>query len=78
LHDIEKKLILSLYLLKIHIIPDLTLLLLEVPTALATFPVASMTLLLDVPTTVAVSIVPDPAARMESSVEAVATNIHHL
>jgi hypothetical protein len=65
-------------LLKIHIIPDLTLMLLEVPMASTAFPVALIALLLEVPTTAMVSIVPDLAARMESSVEAAMASIHHL
>jgi hypothetical protein len=60
------------------IIPDLTLLLLEVRTTSATFPVASIALLLEVPRVVAVSIVPDLAARIESSVKVAAASIHHL
>jgi hypothetical protein len=36
------------------------------------------TLMLEVARAVAASIVPDPAARVESSVEAAAANIHHL
>jgi hypothetical protein len=66
-------------LLKIYIIPNLTLLLLEVPTTSATFPATSTALLLEVPKVVVTSIVPDPTVRVESSVEAAATaNIHHL
>jgi hypothetical protein len=45
------------------IIPDLTLLLLEVGTTSMTFPTASIALLLEVLRVVAASIVPDPAAR---------------
>jgi hypothetical protein len=41
-------------------------------------PVALIALLLEVPTTAMVSIVPDLAARMESSVEAAMASIHHL
>jgi hypothetical protein len=51
------------------IIPDLTLLLLEVRTTSVTFVTASTALLLEVPRAVATSIVPDPAARVESSVK---------
>jgi hypothetical protein len=61
-------------LLKIHIIPDL-ILLLEVPTASTVFPTASTGLLLEVPTALATSIVPDPSARVVSSVE---VTIHNL
>jgi hypothetical protein len=57
-------------LLKIHIIPDLTLLL-EVPTAL-------MGLLLEVPTTLATSIISDPAVRVVYNVEATTASIQHL
>jgi hypothetical protein len=46
------------------IIPDLTLLLLEVCTTSVMFPMAS--------------IVPDPATRVESSVEAATASIHYL
>jgi hypothetical protein len=60
------------------IIPDLTLLLLEVRTTSATFPAASTALLLEVLRVVVVSIVPDPAVRVESSVEAATASIHHL
>jgi hypothetical protein len=60
------------------IIPDLTLLLLEVYMTSVTFPVTLIALLLEVPKAVAASIVPDPAARVESSVEATAASIHHL
>jgi hypothetical protein len=60
--------------LKIHIIPDLTLLP-EVRTASTAFPTASAGLLLEVPTTLAASIVPDPGARLVCSVEAVVANI---
>jgi hypothetical protein len=60
------------------IIPDLTLLLLEVRKASAMFPSASTALLLEVPRVVATSIVLDLATRVESSVEVVAANIHHL
>jgi hypothetical protein len=60
------------------IIPDMTLLLLEVRTTSATFLAASTALLLEVPRAVVASIVPDPAARVESSVKAVAASIHHL
>jgi hypothetical protein len=60
------------------IIPDLTLLLLEVYTTSATFPTTSTTLLLEVPRAVATSIVPDLAARVESSVEVAVASIHHL
>jgi hypothetical protein len=51
------------------IIHDLTLLLLEVPMASVTFLGASMTLLLEVPTAATTSIVPNPAVRVESTVE---------
>jgi hypothetical protein len=64
-------------LLKIHIIPDLTLLP-EVRTASTAFPTASAGLLLKVPTALAASIVPDPSARLVCSVEAVAASIQHL
>jgi hypothetical protein len=57
-------------LLKIHIIPNLTLLP-EVRTASAGH-------LLEVPMALAASIVPDPGARLVSSVEAVAASIEHL
>jgi hypothetical protein len=57
-------------LLKIYIIPDLTLLS-EVRTT-------SVGLLLEVPTALATSIVSDPGARLVSSVEEVAANIQHL
>jgi hypothetical protein len=60
------------------IIPDLTLLLLEVCTTSVMFPVAATTLLLEIPRAVAASIVPDPAARVQSSVEAATASIHHL
>jgi hypothetical protein len=59
-------------------IPDLTLLLLEVHMTSATFPATSTTLLLEVPRAVATSIVPDPTARVESSVEVAVASIHHL
>jgi Na+/pantothenate symporter len=64
-------------LLKLHIIPDLTLMLLEVPIVSVAFPMTSTALLLEVPTAAVMSTVPDPAAMVESSVEA-ATSIHHL
>jgi hypothetical protein len=64
-------------LLKIHIIPDLTLLL-EVPTASLAFPTAMAGLLLEVPTALAVSIVLDLATTVVSSVEAVAASSQHL
>jgi hypothetical protein len=64
-------------LLKILIILDLALLL-EVPTASAAFPTASMALLLEVPTESVVTIVLNLAARVESSVEAAAASIQHL
>jgi hypothetical protein len=64
-------------LLKIHIIPYLTLLP-EVRTASTTFPTASAGLLLEVPMTLAASIVPNLGARLVSSVEVVAANIQHL
>jgi hypothetical protein len=60
-----------------HIIPDLTLLP-EVCTASTAFPTTSAGLLLEVPTALAVSIVPDPSARLVSSVEAVEASIQHL
>jgi hypothetical protein len=60
------------------IIPDLTLLLLEVHMTSVTFPAASIALLLEAPRVVAMSIVSDPAARVESSVEAAVAGIHHL
>jgi hypothetical protein len=62
---------------KIHIIPDLTLLL-EVRTASTMFPMASAGLLLEVPAALAASIVPDQGARLVSSVEVVAASIQHL
>jgi hypothetical protein len=58
-------------LLKIHIIPDLTLLS-EVRTA------STASLVLEVSTALAASNVPDPGARLVSSVEAVAASILHL
>jgi hypothetical protein len=61
-----------------NIILDLTLLLLEVHMASATFPVASTSLLLEVPKADVMSIAPDPAVRVESSVEAEAASIYHL
>jgi hypothetical protein len=64
-------------LLKIHIIPDLTLLL-EVHTASTAFPTTSMGLLLEVPMALAASNVLDPSVRLVSSVEAVAASIQHL
>jgi hypothetical protein len=64
-------------LLKIHIIPDLTLLL-DVPTTSTVFATTSAGLLLEVPTTLAVSIVPDPATKVVSSVKAAAASIQHL
>jgi hypothetical protein len=64
-------------LLKIHIIPDLTLLL-EVHKVSTVFPTASAGLLLQVPMALAASNVPDPGARLVSSVEAVAASIQHL
>jgi hypothetical protein len=64
-------------LLKIHIIPDLTLLS-GVCAASTAFPTASVGLLLEVPMTLVVSIVSDPGARLVSSVEVVATSIQHL
>jgi hypothetical protein len=64
-------------LLKIHIIPDLTLLL-EARTTSTAFPTASADLLLEVPTALAASNVSDPGARLVSSVEAVVANIQHL
>jgi hypothetical protein len=64
-------------LLKIHIIPDLTLMP-EVRTASTTFPMASADLLLEVPTALAASNVLDPDARLVSSVEAVAASIQHI
>jgi hypothetical protein len=64
-------------LLKIHIIPDLTLLP-EARTASTAFPTASAGLLLEVPTALVASNVPDPGVRLVSSVEAVAANIQHL
>jgi hypothetical protein len=60
------------------IIPDMAVLLLEVRMTLATFPAALIGLLLEVPRAIAASIVPDPAARVESSVEVAAASIHHL
>jgi hypothetical protein len=53
-----------------HIIPDLTLLL-EVPTAST----ASTGLLLEIPTTLAASIIPDPAARVVSNVKVAVASI---
>jgi hypothetical protein len=64
-------------LLKIHIIPDLTLLP-EARTTSTVFPTALTGLLLEVPMALVASNVPDPGARLVSSVEAVATNIQHL
>jgi hypothetical protein len=64
-------------LLKIHIIPNLTLLL-EVPTASKAFPMTSVGLLLEVPMALAVSSVPDLIMRVVFSVEAVAASIQHL
>jgi hypothetical protein len=64
-------------LLKIHIIPDL-ILLPEVHTTSTAFPTASAGLLLEVPTALAASNVPDPGARLVSSVKTVATSIQHL
>jgi hypothetical protein len=64
-------------LLKIHIIPDLTLLP-EVRTASTVFLTASAGLLLEVPTALVASIVPDPGARLVCSVEAVVASIQHL
>jgi hypothetical protein len=57
-----------------HIIPDLTLLP-EACTASTAFPTASAGLLLEVPTALAASIVPDPGVRLVCSVEAVVANI---
>jgi hypothetical protein len=74
---LKKNMILSLSLLKIHIIPNMTILL-EVRTASTTFPTASMGLLLEVPTALAASIVSDPAVRVVSSVEAALASIQHL
>jgi hypothetical protein len=64
-------------LLKIHIIPNLTLLP-EVCTASTVFPTASAGLLLEVPMALAASNVPDLGARLVSSVEVVAASIQHL
>jgi hypothetical protein len=64
-------------LLKIHIIPELALLL-EVRTASTAFPTASAGPLLEVLTASAASNVLDPGARLVSSVEAVAASIQHL
>jgi hypothetical protein len=64
-------------LLKIHIIPDLTLLP-EVRTASTVFPTASAGLLLEIPTTLAASIVLDLGLRLVCSVEAMAASIQHL
>jgi hypothetical protein len=64
-------------LLKIHIIPDLTLLL-EVRTASTVFPTTSAGLLLEVLTALVASIVLNPGVRLVSSVEAVAASIQHL
>jgi hypothetical protein len=61
-----------------NIIPDLTHLLLDAYTTSATFPMASTALLLEVPRAVIASIIPDPATRVESSVEVEAASIHHL
>jgi hypothetical protein len=74
---LTKNVILSLQLLKILIIHDLTLVL-EVPTTSAAFPMASAALLLKVSTVSAASIVSNLAARVESSVEATAASIQHL
>jgi hypothetical protein len=64
-------------LLKIHIIPELTLLP-EVRTASTTFPTASAGPLLEVLTALTASNVLDPGPRLVSSVEAVASSIQHL
>jgi hypothetical protein len=64
-------------LLKIHIIPDLTLLP-EVRTTSTALPTTSTGLLLEVPMALAASNVPDPGARLVSSVEAVAASNQHL
>jgi hypothetical protein len=64
-------------LLKIHIIPDLTLLS-EVRTASTAFPTASVGLLLEVPMALVASNVSDLAARLVSNVEAVTANIQYL
>jgi hypothetical protein len=64
-------------LLKIHIIPDLTLMP-ELRTTSTMFPTASAGPLLVVPMALAASIVPDPGARLVCSVEALAANIQHL
>jgi hypothetical protein len=64
-------------LLKIHIIPNLTLLL-EVPMTSTVFHTVSVGLLLEVPTALAVSIVLYLAARVVSNIEAAAASIQHL
>jgi hypothetical protein len=64
-------------LLKIHIIPALTLLP-EARTASTAFPTASTGLLLEVPMALVASNVLDLGVRLVSSVEAVATNIQHM
>jgi hypothetical protein len=64
-------------LLKIHIIPDLTLLS-EVRTASTAFPTTLAGLMLEVPTTLVASIVPDLGVRLVCSVETVAASIQHL
>jgi hypothetical protein len=65
-------------LLKIHVIPDPTLLL-EVPTTSTALPTASLALLLEVPTTSTMSTVPGPTVTVGSNVEvAEAASIHHL
>jgi hypothetical protein len=64
-------------LLKIHIIPDLTLLP-EVRTASMAFPTALVGLLLEVPMALAASIVLDPGARLVCIVEVVVASIQHL
>jgi hypothetical protein len=51
---------------------------LDVPMASAAFPTASATLLLEVPMVSVTFIVPNPAARVESNVEAVAASIQYL
>jgi hypothetical protein len=64
-------------LLKIHIIPDLTLLP-EVRTTSMAFQMALAGLLLEVPMALAASNVLDLGARLVSSVEVVAASIQHL
>jgi hypothetical protein len=50
----------------------------KLSTTATPFPTALAGLLLEVPTALAVSIVPDPGVRLVCSVEAVAASIQHL